>query len=292
MAAPDQQPQHTPQRRLRLKKRLAQVAAGFAVATAGAPALSQGIRSGHSTSGQVLSEVLMPSAEASVFKKFNQRTLKEKLANVPAFAIVNRGGNFYLNIKETGGQQGMFFTSFEDANDMLFEMLQSPGLNGDARILIIPLDKAFDMIKHPRATGMVNDMGQPETIEFRFHEAVHPREKMELYRVQDKQGAAVPVFYAGGLTIVKEGVKVKPVFFDVKELLDAWFKAAKTDPNMPRVPDIQVYNLPELLLLMESDPTKHTDFGFVPAGSSVEAIKEVRGQHGTRARPMYRLFSY
>lgn len=66
-----------------------------------------------------------------------------------------------------------------------------------------------------------------------------------------------------------------------------WFKASKEDPSMPRVPEIKVYNLPELLILMESG--QHADYGFFPSTAAVEAVKEVRGQHGTRARPMFRL---
>jgi hypothetical protein len=80
-------------------------------------------------------------------------------------------------------------------------------------------------------------------------------------------------------------------------------KASKADDKMPPMADIKVFNLPELLLLMENaektaatsakagqEASKdYSEMGFFPASSSVQAVREVRGQHGTRARAMYRL---
>jgi hypothetical protein len=71
---------------------------------------------------------------------------------------------------------------------------------------------------------MMSEAGEPETIEFKFHEAVHPCEMMARYKLLSSTGAGkaaaqavtVPVFYAEGLTVEKDGARVRPVFFDVK----------------------------------------------------------------------------
>ena len=60
---------------------------------------------------------------------------------------------------------------------------------------------------------------------------------------------------------------------------------------MPASPDIKVYDLPEIILLMEKSAS-HSDFGFFPSTSSIQAVKTVRSQYGTRARPMYRLAAF
>ncbi|CAM9119021.1 unnamed protein product [Chrysoparadoxa australica] len=218
------------------------------------------------------------AAEAAALKKYSKRTVKEKLANIPCFMIVNSGGQPFLTPSGTGEQQGVFFLSYADADQMLSEMLQIPGYAGDAKLYILSLDKAYDMVKAPpRGTGYLNDDGKEEVMMFRFHESVQSRDAfLEYGKLSDVEDVAVPVFYAEGMTLRRDGTDVRPLFLEAKDLVDTWFAAARKDPSMSKTPTIKVYDLFEVVLQMEDGRGDFKEYGFFPGKAAMEFIQETR----------------
>ncbi|CAM9820512.1 unnamed protein product, partial [Discosporangium mesarthrocarpum] len=224
----------------RLQRSLLHGAISMAAFTFGATAVFSGV---HSRLGVDVPGATAP-AEASIFKPFNKRTVQEKLANLPAFMVVNRGGSPYLT-RGMGEQLAVFYTNLDDARDVLQEMAQSPYYAKDARILVVGLDKAFDMCKAgQRSTGYKSRSGQEDMMSFKLHEDISGLDKaarLGLVDVQDLKGeVTVPVFYAEGLEVKRDGGMVKPLFMDPADLVKAWKKAAQSNKEMPGRPDVKV----------------------------------------------------
>jgi Tic22-like family len=160
----------------------------------------------------------MPSADASIFKKFSQRTLKEKLSNVPVFMITNGRNNLYLSPSAGAGQAAVIFTSYEDAQDMQFEMLQNPAYRGNVQIMVMTLEDAYDRVRASLAEIEAAEMTQkdlPEnTLVYYLHESVNVQEKMASFFIDNTANAGIPLFYADGLVIEKDSTSVRPLFFD------------------------------------------------------------------------------
>lgn len=94
------------------RRSLARGAASLATFTVGATALSglsagvqHRLNSGDGAAVVVSMPAAMKSAEASVFKPFQKRTVEEKLANLPAFMVTNDKGSPYLSPSEDGAPQ-------------------------------------------------------------------------------------------------------------------------------------------------------------------------------------------
>lgn len=288
--------EHIPQR-LGLRRKLAKAAAGIVVATAGTPVLGQVLRSlGPLVPGaSTLSQAMLPSAEAAL-KKFTQRTVKEKLANVPVFMIVNKSGSPYLTQADKIGEtHAVFYTSYEDAKNAMQEMLQVPGYRRNCRLFVLSLDKAFEWVNaEARGTGVYDSFGNEETMAFTLHEAVNVKEKLKsmegLGFFPSDTDKAIPAFVVEGLTVKKDGSDVTPVFLDPKDLVDVWaglpVKARLTKPK------VQIYELPELILAMEDNPKELKNYGFFPPSTSLEFVAKSRAHVGTRAKPYSRLREY
>jgi Tic22-like family len=171
-----------------------------------------------SATAVTLADKLMPTADASIFKKFSQRTLKEKLSNVPVFMITNGRNNLYLSPSAGTGQAAVIFTSYEDAKDMQFEMLQNPAYRGQVQIMVMTLEDAYDRVKgslaEVEAAEMSNKDVPDNTLLYYFHEAVNVQEKMDSFYIKNTARAGIPLFYADGLVIEKDSTNVRPLFFD------------------------------------------------------------------------------
>jgi hypothetical protein len=80
------------------------------------------------------------------------------------------------------------------------------------------------------------------------------------------------------------------MYMYLQDLWNSWTQARKSDPSMPRTPTIKIVDLPEVIIAMERNDEKYADVGFFPSTTSVEAMKEVRGQHKSRAKPYARMW--
>lgn len=270
-----------------LRRTLARGAASLAALTFGATALSGTSAELQHRMGKTIPGATA-TARASIFKPFNKRSLEEKLATVPAFMVTNINGSPYLTPSFVPGEQlAVFFTNYDDANAMLKEMVQNPSYEKEARVLVVSMEKAYGMIRQgPRGTGFANEDGEEEYMAFKFEKDISSIPKARSLGVKLPRAAAsvdVPLFYAEGLQVKKDGGLVKPLFMDVGDLLDAWKKAAKRNPNMPAEPPVQVFSLPEVLIQMEvSDDFQ--DFGFFGSSTTAKEINKYRVKGG-RSKP-------
>ncbi|CAN0409322.1 unnamed protein product [Pylaiella littoralis] len=280
------------------RRSLARGAASLATFTVGATALSglsadlqHRLNSGDDSSAATVVSIptAMKSAQASVLKSFEKRTVEEKLGNLPAFMVTNRQGSPYLSpTRPNEPQLAVFFTNLADAKEMLREMVQSPTYVTDARILVVSMEKAYSMVKAgPRPTGYVRDDGFEEKMDFKLEQDMHSFAKARKLGLDVSPAAAktaIPVFYAEGLEIKRDGGMVKPLFMDPADLVAAWNKAVKTNPEMPATPTVKVLNLPDVMVAMELTE-EFNQFGFFASTESAEYIRTGRQTQKPAQKP-------
>ncbi|CAM9859530.1 unnamed protein product [Scytosiphon promiscuus] len=294
---PEQQ-QELKRRWARARRSLARGAASLATFSVGATALSglsagvqHRVNSGNGGAPVVSMPAAMKSAQASVFKSFEKRTVEEKLANLPAFMVTNDKGSPYLSPSEDGAPQlAVFFTNLADAKEMLREMVQAEAYQADARILVVSMEKAYSMVKAgPRQTGYQNDNGKEESMDFKLERDMHSYSKARRLGLDISPAAAkvdIPVFYAEGLEIKRDGGMVKPLFMDPADLVTSWKKAAAANPEMPATPTVKVFNMPDVIVAMELTE-EFNQFGFFASTEGAEYIQ--RGRDYKKPIPKPRL---
>ncbi|OSX71701.1 hypothetical protein BU14_0510s0017 [Porphyra umbilicalis] len=147
-----------------------------------------------------------------------------KLAQVPVFAVTNAGGQPYLaNVDGAGTQVGLIFFSHEEALSMQADMQKSP-TTADARVYIMGLDKAYEMVKaKPTPSGIRGPAGEELRMVFRFSpDRKQVGHAARLLRAVPIGGggetAGVPVFAAPGLTLRKAGEPVVPLFLAKEDM--------------------------------------------------------------------------
>lgn len=259
-------------------------AAGFGLTAAAAlgPALSRFVASGRdSTSVQ---SFVQP---AFAYSRYAKKSIREKLAQVPVFAVTNSSGQPYLANVDGRQQVGLIFFSQEDANKMLKDMLKNPG-SSDARVYIMGLDKAYEMVRaKPTPSGVRGPRGEEQTMVFRFY----PDSKQVKYATQlarklrYPQFEGVPIFVAKGLSITKGGESIVPLFFTKEDLESAWAKLREAKRDLPSKPVIDVANLLIIIRLMEEDENAELrNFGFFAPRDSVEFVNREKGVPKGKAR--------
>ncbi|CAM9124340.1 unnamed protein product [Phaeothamnion confervicola] len=259
----------------------------FAAFTLGAPVIGGAVRTHHGGDGAA---VRAGVAEAGILtKRFDKRTLKEKLSNVPVFMVVSREGQPYLTPSPSDdSQMAVIYTCVEDAEEMTSEMLQSPYLRGQCRVLVMSLDKAYNLVSapaKPMGGARGGRGGGADTLKYVFHPSVAGRERAAGLGLADAvRDVPVPVYYAEGIQVVRNGVPVKPLFLDSRDLFDAWFRARRENPSMPRNPSVRVFSLPEVILRMEEAGGEYADFGFFPPTASMKFVSAVKKGGGSTAR--------
>ncbi|CAN0070850.1 unnamed protein product [Ectocarpus sp. 6 AP-2014] len=269
------------------RRSLARGAASLATFTVGATALSglsadvqHRLNSRDGAAVVVSIPAAMELAEASVLRPFEKRTVEEKLANLPAFMVTNKKGSPYLSPTEPGEpQMAVFFTNVDDAKEMLMEMVQESTYQNEARILVVSMEKAYGMVKAgPKLTGYQNDEGVDERMDFKLEPDMHSFQKARRLGLDVSPAAAnidVPVFYAEGLEVKRDGGLVKPLFMDPADLVEAWKKAAASNPDMPAEPTVKVFNMPDVIVAMELTD-EFNQFGFFASTEGAEFIKQAR----------------
>lgn len=241
-----------------------------------------------------------PAALAAA--KYSKKTLSEKLAQVPVFAVTNASGQPYLaNMDGSGSQVGLIFFSHDDALKMLTDMQKNPGA-ADARVYIMGLDKAYEMVKaRPTPSGIRSSSGEELTMVFRFFpdsRQVKAAEalsrgggpKLRVRRGDSGSGGVggggtvdgVPVFVAKGLTVRKGKENVVPLFLNKEDLDAAWTKLRSGNKDLPQNAHVVVGNLLYIIQQMEKGETPELQhMGFFAPRASVEYVaREQAGPTG------------
>lgn len=235
------------------------------------------------TTPSPLVQVVQPASAAA---KYSKKTLSEKLSQVPVFAVTNASGQPYLaNMDGSGSQVGLIFFSHLDALNMLKDMQKNPGAS-DARVYIMGLDKAYEMVKaKPTPSGIRGSSGEELTMVFRFYP--------DSRQVKAAEGLArklrlrssidgVPVFVAKGLTLRKGSENVVPLFLTKEDLDAAWTKLRETNKELPNSAQVVVGNLLFIIQQMENgEMPELRNMGFFAPRASVEYVaKEQAGPVG------------
>lgn len=218
---------------------------------------------------------------------FTGLSVSEKLSQVPVFAVTNASGQPYLaNTDGSGSQVGYIFFSHLDALNMLKDMQKNPGAS-DARVYIMGLDKAYEMVKaKPTPSGIRGSGGEELTMVFRFfpdsRQVKHAQGLLRKLRIKQPIDG-VPVFVAKGLTVRKGSDTVVPLFLTKEDVDAAWAKLHGNDKSLPSSATIEVGNLLYIIQQMESGD--HPDLrrlGFFAPRASVEYVSsEQAGPKGT-----------
>lgn len=223
-------------------------------------------------------------AEAAA--KFSKKSVSEKLSQVPVFAVTNASGQPYLaKMDGSGSQIGLIFFSHLDALNMLKDMKKNPGAS-DARVYIMGLDKAYEMVKaKPTPSGIRGSGGEELTMVFRFYpdsRQVKAAEGLQRKLRLRQSVEGVPVFVAKGLTIRKGSENVVPLFLTKEDLDSAWAKLRESNKDLPNSASVVVGNLLYIIQQMESDEQPELrNLGFFAPRASVEYVaKEQAGPTG------------
>lgn len=168
---------------------------------------------------------------------------------------------------------------------MLKDMQKNPGA-ADARVYIMGLDKAYEMVKaKPTPSGIRGSGGEELTMVFRFFP--DSRQVKAAEGVQRKTRVrgrveGVPVFVAKGLTLRKGGENVVPLFLTKEDLDAAWKKLREGNKQLPSGANVVVGNLLYIIQQMENDSMPELrNFGFFAPRASVEYVtKEQAGPTG------------
>lgn len=220
---------------------------------------------------------------------FSSLSISEKLSQVPVFAVTNASGQPYLaNTDGSGSQVGYIFFSHEDALIMLKDMQKNPSAS-DARVYIMGLDKAYEMVKaKPTPSGIRGSGGEELTMVFRFFpdskQVKHAQGLLRKLRIrQPVEG--VPVFVAKGLTLRKGSENIVPLFLTKEDVDSTWSKLRGSDKQLPQHATVEVGNLLYIIQQMEKD--EHPDLkklGFFAPRASVEYVSSEQGGPKGQAR--------
>lgn len=237
-------------------------------------------------SDATLHSMLNPVLTVDAASKFSKKTLSEKLSQVPVFAVTNASGQPYLaKMDGSGSQIGLIFFSHLDALNMLKDMQKNPGAS-DARVYIMGLDKAYEMVKaKPTPSGIRGSSGEELTMVFRFYPDSRQIKAAEglVRKLRLKQGVdGVPVFVAKGLTLRKGGENVIPLFLTKEDLDAAWSKLKDSNKDLPGSAQVVVGNLLFIIQQMENGEVPELqNVGFFPPRASVDYVtKEQAGPVG------------
>ncbi|CAN8065649.1 unnamed protein product [Agarophyton chilense] len=218
--------------------------------------------------------------------KFSKKTVSEKLSQVPVFAVTNASGQPYLaKMDGSGSQIGLIFFSHHDALNMLKDMKKNPGAS-DARVYIMGLDKAYEMVKaKPTPSGIRGSGGEEMTMVFRFYpdsKQVKAAEGLQRKMRLSSSVQGVPVFVAKGLTLRKGNENIVPLFLTKEDLDASWEKLRETNKDLPNSAPVVVGNLLYIIQQMENDEQPELkNLGFFAPRASVEYVsKEQAGPTG------------
>lgn len=227
-----------------------------------------------------------PVSSVLAAARYSKKTLSEKLAQVPVFAVTNASGQPYLaNMDGSGSQVGLIFFSHEDALKMLKDMQKNPGAS-DARVYIMGLDKAYEMVKaKPTPSGIRSSSGEELTMVFRFYpdsRQVKVAENLARKLRLKPSADGVPVFVAKGLTLRKGTENVVPLFLTKEDLDAAWAKLKESNKDLPGNAHVVVGNLLYIIQQMENGESPEMQkMGFFAPRASVEYVaKEQAGPTG------------
>ncbi|CAB1119551.1 unnamed protein product [Ectocarpus sp. CCAP 1310/34] len=123
-----------------------------------------------------------------------------------------------------------------------------------------------------------NDDGVDEMMDFKLEPDMHSFQKARRLGLDVSPAAAntdIPVFYAEGLEVKRDGGLVKPLFMDPADLVEAWKKATASNPDMPAEPTVKVFNMPDVIVAMELTD-EFNQFGFFASTEGAEFIKQAR----------------
>jgi len=263
----------------------------------------------------------VPSADASIFKKYVKRNLQERIAAIPVFIVCNQYNSPYLSFRGRDAKIFMFLDA-ADAEACLLELVQtsSDGLP-DAHLTVMSMDRAFKLARGgARPTGNVDPMtGSDVLMTYQFAPSAAALE--DAYREASKVlprnakgvapsklgkvagsvasaagggggGFGTPGFEAKGLTIVRGKERIRPLFLSFDDLMDAWQEERTLNPAMPAKPEVEVVDVMTLCLALElkekgsesSELANLEDYGIVPANENVEYVEELRRRGTGKAR--------
>lgn len=215
---------------------------------------------------------------------FTTLSVSEKLSQVPVFAVTNASGQPYLaNTDGSGSQVGYIFLSHVDALAMLKDMKKNPG-GADARVYIMGLDKAYEMVKaKPTPSGIRGGGGEELTMVFRFFP--DSKQVKHAKRFSRRQVDGVPVFVAKGLTLKKGNDTIVPLFLTKEDVDAAWAKLHSTNKDVPKHADVEVGNLLYIVQQMEkADNPDVKRLGFFAPSASVEYVATEQAGPKNQAR--------
>ena len=198
---------------------------------------------------------LMPSPALALHARYTKKTVTEKLAQVPVFAVTNESGQPYLATMDKGFQVGLIFFDPDDAVRMLHDLKKSSGADAaDARVFIMGLDRAFEMVKSkPQPSGLRGPRGDELRMVFRFYPSQRQTDYARAIARKNKQPPVdgVPCFVGKGLTLRKGKEHIIPLFLDKRDLDEAWRKLRDSMPELPKEAEVEVGDLVDVILRMQ-----------------------------------------
>ncbi|KAK2075929.1 hypothetical protein QBZ16_001265 [Prototheca wickerhamii] len=163
-------------------------------------------------------------------RQLKEEHIKDRLSNVPVFAVVNDKDEFVVISSESEAtrQMGLVFFDKSDAQS-LAESMKHSGSKVAKRVRVIPtsLSSVYNMAVAPaEAPGqpVFRFVPQPEQVEA----------ALKLYQHAGVNAAGfmgVPLFQAEGLTVISEGKRKTPLFFSKRDL-DAALGGAASDQQV------------------------------------------------------------
>ncbi len=107
-----------------------------------------------------------------------------------------------------------------------------------------------------------------------------PSTRSQAYLSSEKMARQVaqvnPLFFVNGLCLSHGRESVRPLFFDKKDMMTAWVKARRANPQMEAMPNYSVLEMTNVLDVLERNPSEYRDFGFVPWSESLDYVKKIR----------------
>jgi hypothetical protein len=175
------------------------------------------------------------------------------------FVITNEYKSPYLSPRGTKVKVFMFLDP-RDAEACLREMMQtSEGAAEDAHITCMSFARAYKQARAgPVPTGQKQRLGGEVMMEYCFspssRDAAHVSKIGFTKRGRLVKPPALPGFECEGLTVTRDGARVRPVFLSRRDLEAAWQAERAANPRMPaKPPNVQVVDVLALCLALEND---------------------------------------
>jgi nickel transport protein len=238
------------------------------------------------------STLLLPSFIGSSEKLFSpaahaialtNQDVMQRLRGVPVFTITDAQGKPLLAAKAGSQkkQNGLFFLSQQDAQALLKQIkAQKPELNKSARVTIVGLDRAYELVQLGQAKKQTS---ADQAVFFLQPQVKQVQSAIKLLQASGQkieQLNAVPIFFAvvgekqNLLTIQKQDKQIIPLFFSKEDLDRLLQQVRQKNPKLAATVKVKVGSLDQAIQLMkESNDAESGKIAFIPPQESLDFLR-------------------